>query len=103
VSISYVSDWATQGLGVFVDDINVSTGEGTTSFESGNDGWQTPDAPAGSAANFNTWEITSAGGFPEGAVIAGPNSLLWGFGLEGVTDESVRDALMGRAIAYLRR
>ena len=103
VSISYVSDWATQGLGVFVDDINVSTGEGTTSFESGNDGWQTPDAPAGSAANFNTWEITEAGGFPEGAVIAGPNSLLWGFGLEGVTDEAVRDALMGQAIAYLRR
>ena len=29
VSISYVSDWATQGLGMFVDDIAVSTGEGT--------------------------------------------------------------------------
>jgi zinc carboxypeptidase len=103
VSISYVSDWATQGLGVFVDDIVVSTGEGTTSFESGNDGWQTPAAPAGSAANFNTWEITSAGGFPEGAVIAGPNSLLWGFGLEGVTGAATRNALMARAIDYLRR
>jgi hypothetical protein len=102
VSITYVSDWATQGLGVFVDDINVSTGEGTTSFENGNDGWTTPDAPAGSAPNFNTWEITEAGGFPEGAVIATPSSLLWGFGLEGVTDESVRDELMGRAIAFLR-
>jgi len=102
VSITYVSDWATQGLGVFIDDIVVSTGEGTTSFESGDDGWQTPDAPDGSAPNFNTWEITSAGGFPEGAVIATPSSLLWGFGLEGVTDESVRDELMGRAIDFLR-
>ena len=102
VSITYVSDWATQGLGVFVDDIVVSTGEGTTSFESGDDGWQMPDAPAGSAPNFNTWEITSAGGFPEGAVIATPSSLLWGFGLEGVTDEGVRDELMGRAIDFLR-
>jgi hypothetical protein len=102
VSITYVSDWATQGLGVFIDDIVVSTGEGTTSFEGGDDGWQTPDAPDGSAPNFNTWEITSAGGFPEGAVIATPSSLLWGFGLEGVTDESVRDELMGRAIDFLR-
>jgi hypothetical protein len=103
VSITYVSDWATQGLGVFVDDIDVSTGEGTTSFESGSDGWEMPAAPAGSATNANTWEITTAGGFPEGAIIAGPNSLLWGFGLEGVTDADRREELMGRAIDYLRR
>ena len=32
VSISYVSDWSVQGLGVFVDDTAVSTGA-TTSFE----------------------------------------------------------------------
>src|SRR6266540_2164816 len=103
VSITYVSDWATQGLGVFVDDIDVSTGEGTTSFESGNDGWEMPAAPAGSATNANTWTITTAGGFPEGAAIAGPDSLLWGFGLEGVTAADRREELMGRAIDYLRR
>jgi Zinc carboxypeptidase len=103
VSITYVSDWATQGLGVFVDDIDVSTGEGTTSFESGDDGWATPAAPAGSATNANTWEITTAGGFPEGAAIAGPDSLLWGFGLEGVTDAARREELMGRAVDYLLR
>jgi hypothetical protein len=103
VSITYVSDWATQGLGVIVDEISVSTGEGTTSFESGNDGWQMPPAPAGSATNANTWEITDPAGFPEGAVIAGPDSLLWGFGLEGVTDHLRREELMGRAIDYLRR
>ena len=33
MSIAYASDWATQGLGVFVDDIAVSTGENSTSFE----------------------------------------------------------------------
>ena len=38
ISISYASDWATQGLGVFVDDITVSTGEGSTSFEGGDTG-----------------------------------------------------------------
>jgi hypothetical protein len=105
VSITYVSDWATQGLGVFVDDIELSAGAltlpGTTSFESGDDGWQMPDAPAGSASNFNTWIVTDAAGFPEGAVIATPHSLLWGFGLEGVTDTAIQNALMGRAMDFL--
>jgi Immune inhibitor A-like, MAM domain len=44
ISIAYVSDWAVQGLGVFVDDIGVSTGEGTTSFETDSGGW-TPSGP----------------------------------------------------------
>jgi hypothetical protein len=107
VSITYVSDWATQGLGVFVDDISITAGgatqPGTTSFEGGNDGWQMPPAPAGSATNANTWIITDAAGFPEGAVIAGNDSLLWGFGLEGVTGAAKRAELMGRAIDYLLR
>jgi hypothetical protein len=42
-------------------------------------------------------------GSPRAAIIAGPDSLLWGFGLEGVTDEARRDELMGRAIDYLQR
>jgi hypothetical protein len=62
-----------------------------------------PEAPAGSAPNFNTWRITGSAGFPEGAVIGTPDSLLWGFGLEGVTGADARATLMGRAIAYLRR
>jgi hypothetical protein len=41
---AYASDWSFQGLGVFVDDIEGSTGEGTTSFETGMDGWTTPGA-----------------------------------------------------------
>jgi hypothetical protein len=107
VSITYVSDWATQGLGVFIDEISITADglsqPGTTSFETGNDDWQMPAAPAGSATNANTWEITDSAGFPEGAIIAGPDSLLWGFGLEGVTGAAKRAELMGRAIVYLRR
>ncbi len=58
VSISYASDDIVQGSGAFVDDIVVSTGEGTTSFEDdGNtfDGWTVPGAPAGSEPNLNDW------------------------------------------------
>ena len=46
VSISYASDWASQGLGVFVDDIVLPDGT-STSFETGLDGWTMPGQPAG--------------------------------------------------------
>jgi hypothetical protein len=60
VSISYASDDAVQFTGAFVDDIEISTGEGTTSFEDdGNmrDGWTVPGAPAGSEPNPNDWIV----------------------------------------------
>ena len=61
VSISYASDDLFQMPGVFVDDVVVSTGEGTTSFEADADpldGWQVPGPPPGSAANENDWTVT---------------------------------------------
>jgi hypothetical protein len=60
VSISYASDDTVQGKGAFVDDIVVSTGEGSTSFEAdGNemDGWTVPGAPDGSEPNENDWIV----------------------------------------------
>jgi hypothetical protein len=60
VSISYASDDFIQLAGAFVDDIVVSTGEGTTSFEDDGatfDGWQVPGAPAGSGPNPNDWIV----------------------------------------------
>jgi hypothetical protein len=64
LSISYVSDDVVQHRGVFVDDIVVSTGEGSTSFESGLDGWTVPGAPAGSAPNSNDWIVGTAADVP---------------------------------------
>jgi hypothetical protein len=101
VSISYASDWATQGLGVFVDDIEVSTGEGTTSFETGLDGWSVPGAPPGSSPNPNDFTRTTAAGFPEGPVATTDDSVYVGFGFEGITDEADRNEVMGRAIGHL--
>jgi hypothetical protein len=101
VSITYVSDWSFQGLGVFLDDIAVSTGEGSTDFETSDGGWATPDAPAGSAPNFNTWKVTDAAGFPEGAIIATPDTLYMGFGFEGITDHETRNEVMRQAMEYL--
>jgi hypothetical protein len=101
VSIAYVSDWSVQGLGTFVDDIVVSTGEGTTSFETGMDGWTVTGPPPGSAPNSNNFVRTTAGGFPEGAAITTEDTIYFGFGFEGIATPATRNAVMGRAINYL--
>ena len=59
VSITYVSDPFVQGRGVILDELNVSTGDGSTGFEAdGNvlDGWTTPAAPIDSELP-NTWIV----------------------------------------------
>ncbi len=62
VSISHVSDDVVPLHGVFVDDVVVSTGEGSTSFEEDGDtmdGWTVPGPPAGSPGNENDWVATA--------------------------------------------
>ena len=46
ISIAYASDWATQGIGVFLDDITLPDGT-STSFETGLDGWAITGPPDG--------------------------------------------------------
>ncbi|HEX5087658.1 MAG TPA: M14 family zinc carboxypeptidase [Nocardioides sp.] len=99
ISIAYASDWATQGLGVFLDDIALPDGT-STSFESGLEGWTVTGPPTGSAPNANNFIATDASSFPVGNTIATPHSLLMGFGLEGVPADE-RDAVMGRALDQL--
>jgi hypothetical protein len=102
VAISYASDWAVQGLGAFVDAIEVSTGDGSTSFEDGMDGWEIGGPPDGSDANPNNWIRTESVGFDEGAVVARPDSLYFGFGFEGIAGADTRSAVMGRSMDHLR-
>jgi len=67
LSLSYASDDIFNFGGVFVDDVAVSTGEGSTSFEDdGNtlDGWTVPGAPAGSQPNENDWIVGTAADQP---------------------------------------
>jgi Zinc carboxypeptidase len=99
ISIAYASDWAVQGIGVFVDDITLPDGT-STSFETGLDGWAI-GSPEGSAPNVNNFIRTDASGFPVGNAISTPHSLLLGFGLEGVSTADERNAVMGRALDHL--
>jgi hypothetical protein len=100
LSISYASDWGTQGLGVFIDDVTEPDGT-TTSFETGLDGWQITGPPPGSGPNSNNWARTGAAGFPEGAAIRTQRSLLLGFGLEQVDTPANRALIIGRAMQDL--
>jgi aminopeptidase N len=58
VSLTYASDDGVQLSGVAIDDIVVSTGEGSTSFEADDDpldGWIVTGPPADSPGNYSDW------------------------------------------------
>ena len=101
ISIAYASDWAVQNLGVFIDDVTLPDGT-TTSFETGFDGW-TVTQPDDSGTNANSWIRTDASGFPVGATISTPDSLLFGFGFEGIATAAERNAVMDRVLDHLLR
>jgi hypothetical protein len=111
IAITSVSDWGFQQFpGVFVDDIQVSTGEGTTSFEDDGDvmdGWTVPGAPEDTGGvegpNRNDWIRRSGLGIKEGAAVATPDSVYMGFGFEGITGAATRNEVMGRVMTYLLR
>jgi hypothetical protein len=109
VSIAALSDWGFQQFpGVFVDDITVSTGEGTTSFEADADpmdGWAVTGAPQDEqgieGANNNDWVVRAGLGIKEGAAVATPDSLYLGFGFEGISGATARNAVMARVLDHL--
>ena len=92
VSITVLSDWGLQVFpGVFVDDIEVSTGEGRTSFEDDGDpmdGWAVPARRrTRRRRGRQPQRLDRRGGFgiKEGAAITTPDSVYLGFGFEGIT------------------
>jgi hypothetical protein len=111
VSITALSDWGFQQFpGVFIGDVVVSTGEGSTSFEEDADpldGWTVPGAPQDpqgiEGANRYDWTRRGGLGIKEGAAVATGDTLYMGFGFEGITGASTRNQIMGRAIDYLLR
>ena len=99
ISISSITDWATHNLGVFVDDVTLPDGT-STSFEGSLDGWAA-GGPPDSGPNANNWTLADATGFPVGASITTPSSLMMGFGFEGIATQERRNQVMGRALGHL--
>jgi hypothetical protein len=106
ISISYVSDWAVQGLGVFVDDIVGPGGQGSTSFETDadpTDGWAATGPPEGNDPNPNNW-VRRTGeevGYVEGSSISADDSIYFGFGFEGISTAAKRNTVMNRIMGFL--
>ena len=98
IFITYASDWATQNLGVFVDDIEISDypPEG---FETGMGAFEVSTTPDN--IPFNNWIRTPRGGFAEGPVIRTPRSILMGFGFEAIDGAETRATVMQRVMDYL--
>jgi hypothetical protein len=111
LSITSLSDWGFQQFpGVFIDDIQVSTGEGSTSFEDDADpmdGWTVPGAPVDDLgieeANRNDWVRRAGLGIKEGSAVRTSDTLYLGFGFEGIRGADARNDVMGRIVGYLRR
>lgn len=108
MSISYVTDWATQGVGVFLDDVSVlvnGAAVSETSFETDavepdlGGGWIVSGSPEGSASNSNDWIRTQLG-FEEGAAVTTEDAVYFGFGLEGLAPAE-RDDLVARTMSHL--
>ncbi|MFI0448654.1 M14 family zinc carboxypeptidase [Actinomadura sp. 6N118] len=102
ISISYVSDWGTQGLGVFLDDAKITAGGATlaeTSFESDLGGWTVAGPPTGSAPASNDW-ARSQQAFEEGAGVTTKDTVYVGFGAEGMSTEA-RNDFVKRAMRHL--
>jgi hypothetical protein len=80
----------------------VTLPDGTsTSFGSDLGGWSVGGPPEGSAPNANNYERTDAAGFPVGASITTPDSILMAFGLEGISTQAKRDEVIGRVLGHL--
>ncbi|MFG1610537.1 M14 family zinc carboxypeptidase [Actinoplanes sp. NPDC049265] len=102
LSISYMSDWGSQGLGVFLDNVRVQTNGATTaqtSFETDLGGWTVAPQPAGSPVNANSWS-RSQKAFDQGALTTTKRSVFTGFGLEGLAPAARAD-FVKRAFRHL--
>ena len=101
VSIAYVSDPASGGSGLFIDDTKVTTTGGTLDaegFESGLGPWTIAGAPAGSPGNVS--EFVRSQALVSAAVVT-DDSVLLGFGLEQVATPAERVTLIGKALDHL--
>jgi hypothetical protein len=98
IYIAYASDWGTQGLGVFVDDIEL-TGAASQDFETDMGPWEVTSTEDNNP--FNNWVRMTGAGFSEGPVVRTHNSVLMGFGFEAIEGDDTRTEVMQRVMDYL--
>src|SRR3954453_8758358 len=101
VSITYAQDFASAGLGVFLDEAQVTGVDAQPEgFENGLGAWTAGPPPAGTQ-NQAGWVDSTSVGFTDGPGVATKQTEYWGFGLEAVRGADKRAALLGDALHYL--
>ncbi|WP_308250548.1 M14 family metallopeptidase [Nonomuraea rhizosphaerae] len=103
LSLSYISDWANQGAGVFLDDFAVTLDGAVTeqtSFEADLGGWTAAAPPEGTSPSVNNWFRTDQV-FEEGAGITTRDTVYLGFGAESLTAQATRTDLVKRSMRHL--
>jgi hypothetical protein len=101
VSISYVTDPATGGVGAFIDDTQVLVGgvaRDQEGFETGLGAWSVIGPPAGSPPAGG--DFRRAPGLFFSAVTT-EDSVLFGFGVEQIESPTERAAVLGKAMEHL--
>ncbi len=111
ISVSVVTDPATQGLGTWVDELRVvdsadaPINSADPSFEAGIDGWTLPGppAPAGSAGQSTAtgWERAQSAPFVETPVVTTNDTVYTGFAFEAITGAANRAAFMQAVLTHL--
>ncbi|WP_068926332.1 M14 family metallopeptidase [Planobispora rosea] len=101
VSIGYVTDPSTGGVGAFVDDTRITTAGGTADaegFESGLGAWSIPGPPPGSPQGAGDFARAQA---DKTAAVTTRDTVFLGFGLEQVASDAERAAAIKKIMKYL--
>ena len=103
VSISYVTDPASGGIGTFIDDTSVTTTGGVLEaegFETGLGPWTIQGAPEGSPGNQGDFVRTDEP-IEAAASVTTADSVLLGYGIEQLATPAEQADFVGRILTYL--
>jgi Immune inhibitor A-like, MAM domain len=103
LKISYVTDPASGGIGVFVDDTRITTTGGTLDadgFETDPSLWTPEGAPAGSPPSAAEFVISTAL-VDIAAGVTTSDTVLLGYGIEQLATPAERADVLGRIMEYL--
>jgi hypothetical protein len=104
VKISYVTDPAGGGIGVFVDDTRVTAGGAVLDADGFEEDdpplWTVEGAPAGSEPNLGDW-VVSPVLVEVAASVTTEDSVLLGYGIEQLATPAEQADILGRIMAHL--
>lgn len=103
LAIVVATDWASGGVGAFIDDAAIELGgsqASSTSFEDDTGVWEAGPAPEGTPNPAPRWERATQL-FQEGAVVGTPDTVYAGFEVGNMTSAAERASFVKEAMEHL--